>query len=96
MRSIIGLQRPVAGEISVFGESIVGKADGDALDVRRRWGVLFQHGALFSALNVFDNIALPLRELNSVPDSLVKPLVMLKLAQVGLKPADAFKCPAEL
>ncbi|MGL4303093.1 MAG: ATP-binding cassette domain-containing protein, partial [Sphingomonas sp.] len=52
MRSIIGLQRPVAGEISVFGESIVGKADGDALDVRRRWGVLFQGGALFSTLTV--------------------------------------------
>ena len=64
--------------------------------VRYRWGVLFQNGALFSALSVFDNIALPLRELGSVPPDLVKPLVLLKLAQVGLKPEDALKRPAEL
>jgi phospholipid/cholesterol/gamma-HCH transport system ATP-binding protein len=58
--------------------------------------VLFQAGALFSALNVFDNIALPLRELKSVPPDLIKPLVMLKLNQVGLKAEDALKRPAEL
>jgi phospholipid/cholesterol/gamma-HCH transport system ATP-binding protein len=64
--------------------------------VRHRWGVLFQQGALFSALSVFDNVALPLHELKAVPRALISELVMLKLAQVGLTPADALKMPAEL
>ncbi|MBA4218307.1 MAG: ATP-binding cassette domain-containing protein [Roseateles sp.] len=96
LRLLLGLEVPQAGSVKIFGHPLGRCAARDLERVRYRWGVLFQHGALFSALNVFDNIALPLRELNSVPDSLVKPLVMLKLAQVGLKPADAFKRPAEL
>ena len=96
LRLLLGLEVPTAGSVKIFGHPLGRCAERDLECVRYRWGVLFQNGALFSALNVFDNIALPLRELKSVPDSLVKPLVMLKLAQVGLKPEDALKSPAEL
>ncbi len=97
MRSIIGLQRPVAGEISVFGESIVGKADGDALDVRRRWGVLFQGGALFSTLTVAENTQVPLREFYPhLSTELLDEIAAYKVVMTGL-PADAGpKYPAEL
>ena len=63
MRSIIGLQTPVAGEIRVFGLSALGLTDSGALrEVRRRWGVLFQGGALFSTLTVAENVQVPIRE----------------------------------
>jgi phospholipid/cholesterol/gamma-HCH transport system ATP-binding protein len=64
--------------------------------LRRRWGVLFQGGALYSALDVFDNIALPLRELGTVDEELVRELVYRKLEQTGLTRADADKKPAQL
>jgi phospholipid/cholesterol/gamma-HCH transport system ATP-binding protein len=96
LRLLLGLEVPQAGSVKIFGHPLGRCAARDLERVRYRWGVLFQNGALFSALNVFDNIALPLRELKSVPPDLLKPLVMLKLAQVGLKPDDAFKRPAEL
>ena len=62
MRSIIGLQEPVAGQIRVFDQGMVGKEEDEATDVRRRWGVLFQEGALFSSLTVAENIQVPMRE----------------------------------
>ena len=96
LRLLLGLEVPQAGTVKIFGHPLGRCAARDLECVRYRWGVLFQNGALFSALSVFDNIALPLRELKSVPPDLVKPLVLLKLAQVGLKPDDAFKRPSEL
>jgi phospholipid/cholesterol/gamma-HCH transport system ATP-binding protein len=96
LRLLLGLEVPQAGSIRIFGHPLGRCAVQDLERVRHRWGVLFQHGALFSALSVFDNIALPLRELKSVPADMVRPLVMLKLAQVGLRPQDAHKAPSEL
>jgi phospholipid/cholesterol/gamma-HCH transport system ATP-binding protein len=96
LRLLLGLEVPQAGTVKIFGHPLGRCAVRDLERVRYRWGVLFQAGALFSALNVFDNIALPLRELKSVPPDLIKPLVMLKLNQVGLKAEDALKRPAEL
>ena len=58
--------------------------------------MLFQNGALFSALNAFDNIALPLRELRCLPEELIRDLVMVKLSLVGLEPQHAWRMPAEL
>ncbi|MBO9688100.1 MAG: ATP-binding cassette domain-containing protein [Mitsuaria chitosanitabida] len=96
LRLMLGLERPSEGEIRVFGH-VLGKCEArDLAQVRHRWGVLFQQGALFSALSVFDNIALPLRELKSLPKDLIAELVMTKLQQVGLKPEDGIKMPAEL
>ena len=96
LREMIGLLRPSEGEVEVFGESPLQTDEARARRLRRRWGVLFQHGALFTALNVFDNIALPLREMRVRDEQLIARLVALKLAMVGLAPEDAARMPAEL
>ncbi|MBV8605410.1 MAG: ATP-binding cassette domain-containing protein [Pelomonas sp.] len=96
MRLMLGLTQPSAGSVRVFGRQLGGCSEGDLHAVRQRWGVLFQGGALFTALTVFDNIALPLRELGGVPRDIVEALVLQKLAQVGLAPRDGPKMPAEL
>ena len=62
MRSIIGLQTPDEGEIEVFGEPMIGRDEEEAKHVRRRWGVLFQGGALFSTLTVAENVQVPIKE----------------------------------
>jgi phospholipid/cholesterol/gamma-HCH transport system ATP-binding protein len=64
--------------------------------MRNHWGMLFQQGALYSALTVFDNIALPLRELRALPEDVVRDAVLLKMDMVGLGPGDANKMPSDL
>ena len=97
MRSIIGLQEPQAGEITVFGESMLGKEEDEATDVRRRWGVLFQGGALFSTLTVAENVQVPLKEF--YPDfsrSMLDELARYKIHLSGLPQDAAHKYPSEL
>ncbi len=96
LREIIGLQKPSSGEIQVFGQSLAQSGQKAYMSLRRRWGVLFQQGALFSALSVFDNIAFPLRELRVLDARHIRRVVMLKLGLVGLRASDAHKMPAEL
>ncbi len=96
MRLMLGLERPTSGTVRVFGQMLGQCEAADLEQVRHRWGVLFQQGALFSSLTVFENIALPLRELKSVPKPLITELVMQKLQQVGLAANDALKLPSEL
>ncbi|MBC7205693.1 MAG: ATP-binding cassette domain-containing protein [Methyloversatilis sp.] len=96
LRQVIGLLRPQQGQIRVFGQPLF---SGDALadrQLRRRFGVLFQQGALFSALNVLENIAFPLRELRWLDRDAIHDLVMIKLAMVELEPQHAWLMPAEL
>ena len=97
MRSIIGLQVPLAGEITVFGESTVDREEVDTVDIRKRWGVLFQGGALFSTLTVAENVEVPLREFYpELKQSLLDEIAAYKVVMTGL-PADAGpKFPAEL
>ncbi len=96
VRQILGLEKPTSGTVRVFGEDIA-TLDGDAARVfRSRSGMLFQHGALFSSLTVFDNIAQPLRELGRVPADLLHEIVMLKLEMVGLPCKHASKMPSAL
>lgn len=100
VHQVIGLTKPDAGSIHVLGAA-VNRLDGVAARaLRRRWGVLFQRGALFSAFSVFDNIAFPMRELRkegwSIDEAMLCDSVALKLHMVGLGPADAWKRPAEL
>ncbi|MGO1304492.1 MAG: ABC transporter ATP-binding protein [Sphingomonas parapaucimobilis] len=97
MRTIIGLQTPDAGEITVFGEPTIGREATEAIDVRKRWGVLFQGGALFSTLTVAENVAVPLREFyRDLPPALMDEIASYKVVMTGL-PADAGpKYPAEL
>ena len=96
MRQILGLERPTSGTIKVFGEDTSALDVDEARLMRVRSGMLFQHGALFSSLSVFDNIAQPLRELGKVPEDLLRDIVMLKLEMVGLPCKHASKMPAAL
>ncbi|GAB4173659.1 MAG: ATP-binding cassette domain-containing protein [Rhodocyclaceae bacterium] len=96
LRELIGLLRPSSGQIRLFGEPLASGDPRRDSALFRRFGVLFQQGALFSALSVFDNIAFPLRELRLLPEDLIADLVMHKLALVELLPAHACLMPAEL
>jgi len=96
LRQMLGLEKPGRGEVCVFGRTLH-EGDVNAMrELRNRWGVLFQHGALFSALNVFDNIAMPLRELKTLDEAVIRELVLLKLSMVSIEPKHADKMPAEL
>lgn len=96
LRQIIGLERPAAGTIEVLGRRVQELEPAERRRLSHRWGMLFQAGALFSSLSVFDNVALPLRELRTVPEDLVCDVVMCRLAMVGLTSKDADKRPADL
>lgn len=96
LRQMIGLLHPVQGEVRMFGQLLFGGGVTREQALRRRFGVLFQQGALFSALNVYENVAFPLRELRLLKEDLIHDLVMLKLSMVELLPSHAGLMPAEL
>ena len=97
MRSIIGLQIPDAGEIRVFGEDTVGQDETEAEDITRRWGVLFQGGALFSTLTVAENVQVPLREFyRTLDQGLLDEIAAYKVVMTGLPAEAGPKYPAEL
>jgi phospholipid/cholesterol/gamma-HCH transport system ATP-binding protein len=84
LKNIIGLLTPDSGEIWVDGEQIVGMREKDLYRVRRKFGVLFQDGALFGSMNLFDNIAFPLREHTKKSEKEVREIVLEKSDMVGL------------
>lgn len=84
LKNIIGLLRPDAGEIWVDGEQTVGMSERDLYRVRRKFGVLFQDGALFGSMDLYDNIAFPLREHTRKNEREIREIVMEKSALVGL------------
>jgi phospholipid/cholesterol/gamma-HCH transport system ATP-binding protein len=95
LRLIGGQLRPQIGAISVNGQT-VNTVDTKAIyAMRRKMGMLFQHGALFTDLTVFENVAFPLREHTSLPEELIRDLVLLKLNAVGLRNAAYLK-PSEI
>lgn len=96
LRHIVGLTQPSRGEIKLFGESLNQLDREGQQRIRQRFGMLFQHGALFSALSVFENIAFPLRELRQFDEETIHLLVMHKLSLVELEPQHAWLLPAEL
>jgi phospholipid/cholesterol/gamma-HCH transport system ATP-binding protein len=95
LKNIIGLLRPEAGQIYVDGEPIVGIRHKDMLRIRRKFGVLFQDGALFGSMDIFDNIAFPLREHTKKSDREIKALVLEKAEMVGMV-AHLRKLPGEI
>jgi len=96
LREIIGLQRPTAGRVHLFGTDMW-RATASELDaVRRRFGMLFQDGALFSSLTVAQNVAVPLREHTRLSAATVDALVALRLLQAGLPTDVGAKMPSEL
>jgi phospholipid/cholesterol/gamma-HCH transport system ATP-binding protein len=97
MRSIIGLQTPTEGEVDVFGEQMLGRAEEETLDVRKRWGILFQGGALFSTLTVAENVQVPLKEFYpNLDQTLLNEIAAYKVVMTGLPPDAGPKYPSEL
>lgn len=96
LRQMVGLLSPSQGQIRMFGHALFGGGIERERALRRRFGMLFQQGALFSAFNVYDNVAFPLRELKVLDESLIHDLVMLKLSMVELQAQHAYLMPAEL
>ena len=96
MREMIMLQAPSAGSVRVLGVDIATLGEEDALALRRRWGVMFQRGGLFSALTVRENIGLPLREYSELDDALIDGIAEWKLSLTGLPPDTGLKFPGEL
>jgi phospholipid/cholesterol/gamma-HCH transport system ATP-binding protein len=96
LRTIVGLNRPSAGTIEIFGRDIAALSPVDRRAVEKRWGVLFQDGALFSSLTVSQNIEVPLREHTDLPLELIHEISALKIAMVGLPAEAGPKFPSEL
>lgn len=96
LREIIGLQEPSKGDIMVMGQSLRNQSHSQGRRLRNHCGVLFQKGALFSVLNVFENIAFPLREQGMEDEELLSRLVFMMLQNVGLSAGDAWLKPADL
>lgn len=96
LREMMLLHRPTAGRVRVFGEEVDDLDGAQANCLRRRIGIMFQQGALFSSLTVAENVAVPLREQSDLPKGLIQEIARLKVALAGL-PADAAnKYPKEL
>ncbi|HXV06553.1 MAG TPA: ABC transporter ATP-binding protein [Burkholderiales bacterium] len=95
LRLIAGQLRPARGSVRVAGQRVQDLDQGELYALRRRMGMLFQFGALFTDMSVFDNVAFQLREHTGLPEAVVRDLVMMKLNAVGLRGAHALM-PAEL
>jgi len=96
MRTILGLNRKASGKIEIFGRDIDRLDERQKRQIDMRMGVLFQQGALFSALNVLENIQVPMREYLDLSPKLLDELARLKISLVGLEPETAEKFPSEL
>ena len=96
LRQMLGLERPTRGCVRVFGEDISAAGPEQLQRMRNHWGMLFQEGALYSALTVFDNIAQPMRELRALPEDVIRDAVLLKMDMVGLGAEHANKMPSDL
>lgn len=96
LRSLLMLLKPTAGSVKVFGQEISDLDAHQAFLLRRRWGMLFQHSALFSALSVLENVMFPMQEFTNLDPKFMEELALLKIALVGLPKEAASKFPSEL
>jgi phospholipid/cholesterol/gamma-HCH transport system ATP-binding protein len=96
LNTIIGLKQPEGGRVEVFGQDIQRASDGEMQEIERRWGVLFQNGALFSNLTVLENVAAPLFEHTKLPRSAIYNLAEIKIGMTGLPAFAGSLKPAEL
>lgn len=96
LKEAIGLLRPTSGSISICGHDVWSASEVELEELRKRYGVLFQNGALFSALTVGENVAVPLREDTALPEDIINDIVELRLGLSGLPVSVATKMPAEL
>lgn len=96
MRTILSLTKPLSGNISVFGKDILKASPKTLLEIQKRWGVLFQSNALFSALSLLENVIFPLKEHTELDAKSQRDLALLKILLAGLPASAAIKFPAEL
>lgn len=96
LRTIVGLNRPAAGEVEVFGRDLLAMSDRQRRALENRWGVLFQDGALFSSLTVAQNIEVPIKEYYDMPLGLMDEISAVKVGLVGLPEDAGEKYPAQL
>ena len=96
LRSLLMLQKPTAGIIKIFGQNINALSTNETDILRRRWGMMFQHSALFSAMTVLENIMFPMTEFTQLDPVFLHELAMLKIKLVGLPKEASGKYPAEL
>ena len=96
LRAIVGLVKPKAGSVNVFGTGMLNTSDAARQSIEQRWGVMFQDGALFSSLTVRENVEVPMREQTDLSIRSRRALAELKISMVGLPPIACNKYPSEL
>ena len=96
LREMILLQRPTSGSITLLGTDLHDINEEDALVLRKRWGVMFQHGGLLGGLTIKENVGLPLREHTQLSDTLIDEIADLKIAMTGLDASVHGQYPSEL
>lgn len=95
LKHVVGILEPDAGDVSVFGKNIWSMRETDREELRKRCGVLFQDGALFGSMNVYDNVAFPLRKHTDMSEKEIRDVVTRRLKDVGLEQSGS-KAPSEL
>ena len=93
IKHMVGLLYPDQGDVLVHGESVPTLPDDDLFEMRKKFGLLFQDGALFGSMNLFDNVAFPLRQHTEKGEDEVEEIVMHRLEEVGLSEARVRRCP---
>ncbi len=96
LRAITGLKPPAAGQVEVFGQQLSRLSRDERTAIERRWGILFQDGALFSNLTVRENVMLPMREHTQLSPALCRELADMKIRMAGLQPGAGDKYPSDL
>lgn len=96
LKEVLGLLEPTEGSIKLFGDDVWRVGEERSAEIRRRYGVLFQNGALFSALTVGENVAVPLMEQTDLPLDMINEIVELRLLLAGLSATHSEKMPSEL
>jgi phospholipid/cholesterol/gamma-HCH transport system ATP-binding protein len=96
LRTLLGLRRPDAGRVEVEGRDVTAMGEAELREIKRHYGVTFQHGALFSSLTVAENVTLPVVEAMDLDEASLAGLVELRLRMVGLPVEAAAKYPAQL
>ena len=96
LRSLLLLRESTAGSIDVFGYNLRKATASQLKDIRSRWGVMFQTGALFTSMSVLDNIIYPIKAFNKISPYMLHRIAAMKLAMVGLDPEVGMKYPVEL
>ncbi|MEV7379587.1 ABC transporter ATP-binding protein [Streptomyces lydicus] len=95
LKHLVGLLEPDSGSVKVFGQDIWGIHERERAELRKRFGVLFQDGALFGSMSIYDNVAFPLRKHTDLPESDIREIVKERLKEVGLEAAEN-KAPNEV